>query len=152
MRHLSSIVVGAAIALMALSSAEAAEVEVKMLNHGQKGFMVFEPDLVLIQPGDSVQFVAVDKGHDVVSIDGMLPAGAKPFEGKMNQDLTVKFDVPGVYGVKCKPHYGMGMVGLVAVGSPQNLDQAEAVKHPGKAKKVFSAIFEKYAKVQNAQK
>ena len=30
--------------------------------------------------------------------------------------LTVTFTVPGVYGVKCKPHYGMGMVALVVVG------------------------------------
>ena len=46
------------------------------------------------------------------------------------------FDKPGVYGVKCLPHYGMGMVALVVVGTPANKDEAMAVTHPGKAKQV----------------
>ena len=48
----------------------------------------------------------------------MLPADATPFVGKVNQDVTVTFDKPGVYGVKCLPHYGMGMVALIVVGTP----------------------------------
>lgn len=151
MPRMLGIIAGAAIALSLVSNVQAAEIEVKMLNRGEKGIMVFEPDLVRIQPGDSVHFIAKDMGHDAVTIDGMLPAGAKPFVGKMNEDLTVTFDVPGVYGVKCKPHYGMGMVGLIVVGEPQNLDQAKTVRHPGKAKQVFGALFDAYEKVQKAQ-
>lgn len=152
MRYMLGIGAGLAFALAALSSVQAAEVEVKMLNRGQKGVMVFEPDLVRIQPGDSVHFVATTKGHDAVSIPGMLPDGATPFKGKINQDITVTFQVPGAYGVKCEPHYGMGMVALVVVGEPQNVDQAKTVKHPGKAKTVFSTLFDEYAKVRQAQK
>ncbi|MCA0277984.1 MAG: pseudoazurin, partial [Proteobacteria bacterium] len=40
----------------------------------------------------------------------------------------------------CTPHYGMGMVALVVVGKPTNLEQAKAVKQTGKAKKVFEAL------------
>jgi pseudoazurin len=47
----------------------------------------------------------------------------------------------GVYGVKCAPHYGMGMVALIVVGKPVNLDAAEAVKQTGKAKTVFAELF-----------
>ena len=54
---------------------------------------------------------------------------------------SVKFDKPGVYGVKCPPHYGMGMVAMVVVGMPTNQDAAKAVNHPGKAKQVFTAMF-----------
>lgn len=121
--------------------AGAAEVEVKMLNKGAKGAMVFEPDVVKIAVGDTVHFVATDKSHDVMSIAGMLPDGAVAFEGKINEDLTVTFTVPGVYGYKCKPHYGMGMIGLVVVGDPVNLDAAKAVKQTGVAKKRFAEIF-----------
>jgi hypothetical protein len=34
----------------------------------------------------------------------------------------------------------MGMVALIAVGKPANLEQAKAVKQAGKAKKVFEAL------------
>lgn len=102
-------------------SAWAATVEVKMLNRDSDGnIMVFEPAFVRISPGDTVHFVATDKSHDVVSIAGMIPDGAAPFAGQINQDLTVTFDKAGIYAYRCKPHYGMGMVGLVVVGAPAN--------------------------------
>ncbi|HMA14420.1 MAG TPA: pseudoazurin, partial [Kiloniellaceae bacterium] len=115
---------------------------VKMLNKGAAGMMVFEPSLLKVAPGDTVHFIAADKGHNVMSVEGMTPEGATPFEGKMNEDLTVTFDKPGVYGVKCKPHYGMGMVGLVVVGNGDaNADSAAALKQPGKAAQRFAALF-----------
>ncbi len=65
-----------------------------MLSTGIKGQMVFEPDLVRVAPGDTVHFVAVNAGHDAVSIPGMLPDGAEPFKGELDKDLTVTFTVP----------------------------------------------------------
>ncbi len=126
--------------LLAAGIAGAAEFDVKMLNKGAAGAMVFEPAMVKIAPGDSVHFIATDKGHDAMSIPGMIPDGAEPFEGKLSEDLTVTFTAPGVYGFKCKPHYAMGMVGLVVVGDPVNLDAAKGVKQVGKAKKVFAEL------------
>lgn len=131
-------------AALALPAA-AAEVEVKMLNKGTEGIMVFEPALVNIQPGDSVKFVPTDKSHNAESIKGMLPEGAVPFVGKMNEAVTVTFDKPGVYGYKCKPHYGMGMVGMVVVGEPVNAAEAKVPAHPGKAKQAFANLFDKLA-------
>jgi pseudoazurin len=93
--------------------AEAAEIDVKMLNKGAAGVMVFEPALIKIAPGDTVKFLSVDKGHNAESIPGMLPDGATPFTSKMSEDVSVTFDKPGVYGIRCKPHYGLGMVALV---------------------------------------
>jgi pseudoazurin len=142
----------AAVAALALAgSAGAAEVEVKMLDKGTEGMMVFEPALVRIEPGDTVKFVATQKGHNAESIKGMLPPDAAPFVGKVNQDIAVTFDKPGVYGVKCLPHYGMGMVALVVVGTPANQDEAKAVAHPGKAKQVFATLFGKLS-AQTAEK
>jgi len=132
--------------LMSASMGLAAEIEVKMLNKGAEGLMVFEPSLVRIEPGDTVKFVATDKSHNAESIKNMLPEGAAPFVGKMNADVTVTFDKAGVYGVKCMPHYAMGMVALVVVGKPDNLDQAMAVPQTGKAKQIFATLFDRLTK------
>ena len=43
--------------------------------------------------------------------------------------------------MKCAPHYAMGMVALIRVGEPGNVDEAKAVKQPGKAKAVFAELF-----------
>src|SRR4051812_26086412 len=132
------------------AAASAAEVEVKLLNKGAAGVMVFEPAYVQIQPGDSVKFVSTDKGHNAESIDGMLPEGAAAIAGKMGEDTTVNFEKAGVYGIRCKPHYGMGMVAMVVVGAPANADQAKAVNHPGKAKPTFAALFDRLASSKTA--
>ncbi|PIO97213.1 pseudoazurin [Pleomorphomonas carboxyditropha] len=138
---MKTILLAAAALAVAILPATAADYQVKMLNKGAKGVMVFEPDLVKIQPGDTVTFVSTDAGHDAMSIPGMLPDGAQPFEGKIGKDVTVTFTQPGVYGVKCKPHYVMGMVALVVVGDPSsNLEAAKKVKNPGKAGKLFTEL------------
>jgi pseudoazurin len=134
------LVAGAVMAMAVAAPAAAKDVQVRMLNKGAHGAMVFEPALVKVAPGDTVTFVAIDKGHNAEIIATMMPAGAAPFKGKMNQNITVKFTKPGVYGYKCLPHYGMGMVGAVIVGSPANAAQAKAASHPGKAKQVFASI------------
>lgn len=142
MRYPFMAIVTVVLALSTVGGARAAEVEVKMLNHGAGGTFVFEPELVLIQPGDSVHFVATDKGHDAESIKGMIPDGAEPFKGKLNEDLEVTLTEEGVYGVKCTPHLAMGMVMLITVGDPSsNLEAAKTAKNPKKAQERFDAAF-----------
>lgn len=134
--------------LLLASAAQAADHQVQMLNKGEKGAMVFQPDYVAAAPGDTVTFVPTDKSHNVESIKDMLPEGAAPFKGKMNEQITVTVDKEGVYGVKCLPHYGMGMVALIRVGEASeatNIEAAKAVKQPGKAKAVFTELFEQLA-------
>lgn len=132
-------------ALVVAGGAQAADHEIQMLNKGDKGAMVFQPDFIQAAPGDTVTFVPTDKSHDAASIKDMIPEGAEPFKGKMSEKLTVTLDAEGVYGVKCTPHYGMGMVALIVVGKPVNLEQAQAVKQSGKAKKVFADLFAQVA-------
>lgn len=132
----------AAAALAAAGAASAADVEVKMLNKGAAGAMVFEPDFVKAAPGDVIHFVAVDKGHDVESIKGMLPDGVDPFKGKLNENFDLTVTAEGVYGVKCTPHFPLGMVALIVVGDPSsNLEAAKAVKNPKKAQERLDAAF-----------
>ena len=47
----------------------------------------------------------------------MLPQGANPWNGGINEELVVKFDKEGVYGYKCTPHYILGMAGFIVVGN-----------------------------------
>jgi len=142
----------AAVLMTMAGGALAAEIEVKMLNKGAEGAMVFEPALIKVAPGDTVKFISTDKGHNAETIKGMLPADASPFLGKLGQDVAATFDKPGVYGVKCLPHYGMGMVAMVVVGTPTNLDEAKAVPQIGKAKQVMAGLFEKLAATKTAEK
>ncbi|UJW77398.1 pseudoazurin [Rhizobium sp. SL42] len=116
-------------------SAGAADFEVHMLNKGADGqAMVFEPAGLKIAAGDTVTFIPTDKGHNAESIKGMSPDGATEFKGKMNETIKITFDVPGVYGIKCAPHVGMGMVAAIVVNDPAvNLEAFKAVKLPKKA-------------------
>jgi pseudoazurin len=142
---------GCAVATISLltfaSSAMAADYTVKMLNKDSDNhIMTFEPAFLKILPGDTVHFVPTDKGHDAGLIDGMLPAGAQPFKGKLSQEFSVTFQVPGVYGYRCTPHFGMGMVGLIEVGnSTANLNTARQVKLPPLATKRMAALFDQAA-------
>ncbi|MCX2725722.1 pseudoazurin [Roseibium salinum] len=138
-KFLSTLALGCAMAVS--TSAMADEVQVKMLNRGEAGAMVFEPSLIEIKPGDTVRFLPTDKGHNAETIKGMIPDGAEPFKSKYNEEFVVTFDQEGVYGVRCKPHYAMGMVALIKVGEPVNLDAAQTVKQPGKAKTAFADLF-----------
>ncbi|RYH14546.1 MAG: pseudoazurin, partial [Alphaproteobacteria bacterium] len=112
----------------------AANFEVTMLNKGEAGAMVFEPALLKIAPGDTVTFVPTDKSHNAESIKEMVPAGGELFKGAINKEVVATFTVPGVYGVKCSPHVGMGMVALIVVGEDTgNLEAVKAAKMPKKA-------------------
>ena len=90
--------------------------EVMMLNRGDAGNMVYEPAFLQVAPGDTVTFIPTDRSHNAESIDGMIPEGAEPFSGRINEEITVTFDVEGLYAIRCTPHYAMGMVMTIAVG------------------------------------
>lgn len=114
--------------------------EIKMLNRGPHGAMVYEPEFVKVAPGDSVKFLATSSGHDAVSISGMSPASATPFRGKTNQEITVTLTEPGLYGVKCQPHYAMGMVMLIQVGDTSLSKLSVPDDVPEQAKQRFQDI------------
>ena len=97
---------------------------VKMLNQGPTGVMVFEPAVLKINIGDTVTFVATDAAHNSASIPGMLPPNATAWNGQLSRDISVTFDIPGVYGYQCTPHAMMAMVGIIQVGDDSSNLQA----------------------------
>ena len=100
---------------------------VKMLNQGPTGVMVFEPAVLKINIGDTVTFVATDAAHNSASIPGMLPANATAWNGQLSRDISVTFDIPGIYGYQCTPHAMMAMVGIIQVGD--DLSNLQSVKN-----------------------
>ncbi|GLQ27394.1 pseudoazurin [Sulfitobacter pacificus] len=135
-----TVVTGFALAALMGGAAFAETFEVKMLNKGSDGErMVFEPAFVQAAPGDTIKFLASDKGHNAEVNKGMIPEGAEAFKGKINEEFEVTLDVEGVYGVICKPHFAMGMVMTIAVGDvevPANFFEGRV---PKKAKQRFEA-------------
>ncbi|MDF3605228.1 pseudoazurin [Paracoccus sp. DMF-8] len=114
--------------------------EVRMLNRNDQGPMIYEPQFLRIAPGDSVRFLPTQPGHNAATIDEMLPEGAAPFRSKINQEFGVAFDIPGTYGIKCSPHYAMGMVMVVQVGDDAVATIPEGL--PKRAADRFQSIVE----------
>lgn len=105
---------------------------------------VFVPDILQINPGDTVRFVSVSKGHNSVTDDNMLPEGAESWKSKISKDFEVTLTVEGTYGYYCMPHRALGMVGLILVGDPSsNYESAKGAKQRGNAKKVYTDIFKR---------
>jgi plastocyanin len=85
----------------------------------------FEPVGLLIQPGDTVSFVAdtphhtVTAYHELQGKEHRVPEGVEPFSSPVipiGQTWEYTFSVPGVYDVWCAPHEPMGMVMRLVVG------------------------------------
>jgi pseudoazurin len=107
----------------------------------KKRRMVFSEEILVVQPGDLIQFVATDKGHNVEFIDG--PDGVKlPKKSKISKDVEVYLTEPGVYVYVCTPHASMGMIGIVVVGelTQEAIDAVKDAKLRGKSKKKFKEL------------
>lgn len=128
-----------------MSAVFAAEtIEVKMLNKATdgSGTMVYEPALIRANPGDTIKFLSVDKGHNAEAMKGGIPESAEMFKSKANQDFEVTLEADGTYMVKCTPHYAVGMVALILVGDHTvNFEEAKKVRTIGKAKGKFEELF-----------
>jgi pseudoazurin len=138
-----NMIAAAATSALLLAGTASAEIfVVELLDRGEDGLMVFEPAFIAAQPGDTINFISTTKGHNVVSIAGMLPDGVAPFRTRLSEDFTLTVGAEGLYGIKCAPHYVMGMVGLIQVGQAANLQESLAGKHPKKSARRFERMFE----------
>ena len=85
----------------------------------------FNPKILFINPGDTVQWENMTI-HDSVSMEGLIPEGAKPWKFNIGQNGAVTLTEEGVYIYKCNPHYPNGMVAAIIVGKPVNIEQVQA--------------------------
>ena len=116
----------------------AEDMTIEMLNKREDGAkMVYSEDIARIEVGDIITWVPTSKGHNVEFIAG--PDGWKaPRKSKLNKEVEMTFDTPGVYVYQCSPHKTMGMIGIVVVGDGDN-DVSKA-KVKGKSKKKLKAL------------
>ena len=109
---------------------------VRMLNNGSSGMMVFEPAVLEVSVGDTVNFVATDMAHNSKSV--LTPAGATPWNGAMNEEISITLDTPGVYIYECSPHAMMAMVGVIKVGDAKVDDATKLFAGQYKSKFVMN--------------
>ena len=131
------------VAIMATLSAPAfaADITIDMLNKRDDGAkMVYSQDIARVAVGDTITWVPTSKGHNVEFVAG--PDGADlPKKSKNNKEVSITFDVPGIYFYQCTPHKGMGMVALVVVGDDtSNKDAIAKAKAVGKSKKKLKKL------------
>jgi pseudoazurin len=129
------------VALVFTTPAYAEETIVEMLNKRDDGArMVYSEDVTYINAGDTIKWLPTDKGHNVEFIAG--PEGYElPKRSKFNKEVSLTFDVPGVYLYQCTPHKSMGMIALVVVGNDtSNLTQVAATKVFGGSKKKLQTL------------
>jgi pseudoazurin len=126
--------------IMALfaTTAYAEDMTVEMLNKRDDGAkMVYSEDIARIDVGDTITWVPTSKGHNVEFIAG--PDGwDAPRKSKLNKEVAITFDTPGVYLYQCSPHKSMGMIAIVVVGDGDNDISKAKVK--GKSKKKLKAL------------
>ncbi len=117
--HLNTARVVLIMGLLATFPAFAVDHQIKMVDEGAEGNMIFEPGFLHAKVGDTVTFVVKDRGHNVISRD--IPPGADGWKGTVSQGLTVTLNKEGVYLYECDLHKMLGMVGIIQVGKPVNL-------------------------------
>ena len=84
--------------------------------------MVFDPPFIKANVGDTVTFLPTDMLHNSQSVPGLIPSSANSWNGAMNEKITVELNAEGVYVYQCTPHIALGMIGVIQVGSPTNID------------------------------
>jgi len=127
--------------MLAVGSASAGARTIEMLNKDEAGNkMVYSEELARIEVGETITWVPTSKGHNVEWIAG--PDGADlPKKSKNGKEVSMTFEVPGIYYYWCTPHKGMGMIGLVVVGGDtSNKDAIAKAKALGKSKKKLKAL------------
>ena len=133
---MKNLITACIVALFATTAS--ADVTLEMLNKRDDGAkMVYSQDITTIEVGEIITWVPTSKGHNVEFIAG--PDGWKaPKKSKLNKEVAITFDTPGVYLYQCSPHKSMGMIAVVVVGDGDNDISKAKVK--GKSKKKLKAL------------
>ncbi len=140
MKHLISFI----IIMLITTTSFAADITVEMLNKrkSDNASMVYSEDISRIDVGDTITWVPTTKGHNVHFLAG--PEGWEvPKKSKFNKEVSMTFDIPGIYYYQCTPHKSMGMIALVVVGGDtSNKDAISKIKAMGKSKKKLPKLLE----------
>jgi plastocyanin len=115
--------------------------------------MMFSPNTLTIQLGDTVQWMWMDGFHTTTSTS--VPAGAVAWDEPLDANHTTYTYIPsviGTYDFKCIPHESMGMLGSFTVTPPlgvKNISDINASVNPNPAKDVVRVTAKE--KISNVQ-
>lgn len=93
------------------------------------GQYVNTPAVVWLEPCGTITWTIENGSHSVTAYhpdygkEMRIPFGATPFDSGTladGEEFSHTFEETGVYNYYCRPHEGLGMVGLVIVGEPGN--------------------------------
>ena len=121
------------------------EIMIDMLNLREDGErMVYSQDVVNIEVGDTVKWLPKDGGHNVEFVAGPDSFEIPP-KSYINREVSIKFDIPGIYLYVCSPHSIMGMIGLIVVGNDtSNKEKIASYDIGGKGSKKLKTLLETF--------
>lgn len=125
MKYIIKVCTAAMMATFCVGHVYSADYEIKMLNSGAEGKMIFEPSVLKVKVGDTVTFLPSDRLHDSISIH--TPKDANTWHGKRDQKVSVIINKEGIYIYKCSPHFYYGMVGVIYTEKSPNINKVKAV-------------------------
>ena len=94
-----------------------------------EGRTVYDPSVLVIEPGDTVRWTTSAGRHSSTAYDAGLPEGAEAWDTGIltnagaHMDVTFPENAPtGSYPYYCRVHQDAGMLGLIVVGEPSEID------------------------------
>ena len=120
---------------------DSSEIIIDMLNLREDGErMVYSQEVVNIEVGDTVKWLPKDGGHNVEFVAGPDSFEIPP-KSYINKEVSIKFDIPGIYLYVCSPHSIMGMIGLIVVGNDtSNKEKIASFDIGGKGSKKLKTL------------
>lgn len=103
------VILSVLIGLFSFGTALAAEFNVIV----KQGDMVFQPDAITIQVGDTVMWTNKDDSHHTVAFEDTSVKGSENI--KNGGQFSIKFNKPGAYKYYCTYHRVFNMQGTISV-------------------------------------
>ena len=114
-----------------------------------EGRYLFDPELLLVRPGDRVRWVCArgcPHTATAYALEGDPLWDSGPLEEGERYEWTVPPDLPeGSYPYRCRFHEALGMVGLLVVGRPGPLDSEWLNALPSNARLKLLRLLEEAA-------
>ena len=105
------------------------------------GMFRFDPPLVRLQPGEAIVFLNSRGQHTVHSVPQLWQDSMEPVSISNKKRVEVRFDEPGIYGLRCNRHGLYGMAMLVVVGDGGGITSIEDNISEMRASKVEKQAF-----------
>lgn len=109
---------------------------------------VFDPEILIVNPGDTIIFVPDPSGHYSQSLDYEISDGIKKgWKTEWGKKESIALKKPGFYCYICPPHQMLGMVGLIIVKGEDMYDNFDEAKEETINKRTFPKEIEAWKNI-----